>query len=100
MDSIYHVITREEWERARTAGIYRAPSLATVGFIHFCLASQLDFVRRKYFATQGDLLLLEVDPARLQCEVRYEKSEPDQEPFPHLYGPMELEAVIGATAMT
>lgn len=99
MDSIYHVIARQEWDAARAAGSYRASSLDTVGFIHFCLASQVDFVRKKYFADQTDLLLVEVDPYRLKCELRFEKSEPEQDPFPHVYGALEPDAVIGVTRL-
>ena len=42
-----------------------------------------------------DLVLLVLDPARVNAEIRYEESEPGQR-FPHLYGPLNLDAVIAA----
>jgi uncharacterized protein (DUF952 family) len=49
---------------------------------------------RKYFAGQSDLMLLAVDPARL-ADLRWEPSR-DDALFPHLYGPLELDAVTRA----
>ena len=46
---------------------------------------------RKYFARQSGLMLLAVDPARL-ADLRWEQSR-DDALFPHLYGPLELDAV-------
>ena len=48
----------------------------------------------KYFAGQSRLVLLTVDPGRL-TDLRWEKSRGDAL-FPHLYGPLELDAVARA----
>ncbi|MDT0426000.1 DUF952 domain-containing protein, partial [Streptomyces evansiae] len=41
-----------------------------------------------------DLVVLVVDPARLTDPVRYEAMKPGGEEFPHLYGPLPVEAVV------
>ena len=42
------------------------------------------------FVGRDDLVLLEIDTDRLSAELRWEDG------FPHLYGPLELEAVVSA----
>ncbi len=90
--TILHITHRTAWEAAQQAGNYTAPSLATEGFIHFSTPAQVLWVAERFYAGQTDLVLLEVDPAALTAELRYEESEPGQL-FPHLYGPLNLEAV-------
>ncbi len=97
MAPVYHFVKQQDWDAACQAGQYAPASLSQVGFIHLCRASQIEFVKGKYFAGQSGLLLLEIDPAKLRAELRYEKSEPDQDPFPHLYGSLNLDAVITVT---
>lgn len=50
----------------------------------------------RYFAGRDDLVLLEIDPARLRAELKYEPA-PDGELFPHVYGPLNIDAVVGVT---
>lgn len=64
----------------------------TEGFIHCSTAAQLVTTGRRHFAGQSDLVVLEIDPDRLRWELRWEES--GGEPFPHLYGPLSLDAVI------
>lgn len=102
---IFHICNRAQAEAARASGTYTAPSLATEGFIHFSSAHQVQGVRAAFYAGQPDLVLLVVDPARLQAPLRYEPpahlpsrsvaptSSPEQR-FPHLYGPLPWAAVV------
>lgn len=98
MDVILHIIAQTDWEKAQAYGTYSAPSLATEGFIHFSKPDQVARVANNVFAGLHDLVLLVVDPARLTAELKYEPPsgtyQPDQELFPHLYGPLNLDAVV------
>ncbi len=89
---IHHICSRADWERAREAGEYRADSLATEGFIHFSTPAQVQRTARRFFRGQGGLVLLSVDSAHVRQELRYEGAE--GELFPHLYGPLNLDAVV------
>ena len=91
---IFHVTAELGWRAARRAGVYAADTLATEGFIHCSTADQWPRVRRQRFAGRGDLVLLEIDPERAGAEVRWENLEGGEEPFPHLYGPLEIAAVV------
>jgi uncharacterized protein (DUF952 family) len=92
--TIFHVTTRKEWEDAILKGYYEAASLATEGFIHCSEAEQVAGVLDRYFPGKFDLLKLSIDPSRLQCELRYEHSPSVDQHFPHVYGRINLDAVI------
>jgi hypothetical protein len=106
-ERIYHITTAAAL-RAHCAGdSYAPPSLAREGFVH-CTAtrSTLLAVARDYYGdATPPLLVLAIDPARLSAELRFEAPVPipgggtahlaSGELFPHLYGPLELSAVVG-----
>lgn len=55
---------------------------------------------RARFAGVRDLLLLEIDLERISADVRWENLEGGSEPFPHIYGPLPLAAVISVQALS
>lgn len=52
-------------------------------------------VANAYFVGQPELVLLHIDPERLTSELRDEEYEHSGLFFPHVYGPLNLEAVVG-----
>jgi uncharacterized protein (DUF952 family) len=92
---IYHIAARADWEAAQAAGSYAADSLTSEGFIHCSTGAQVLGTAGRFFAGRHDLVLLAIDPARLTAELRYEEGEPGVL-FPHLYGPLDLRAVVGS----
>jgi uncharacterized protein (DUF952 family) len=91
---IFHVCRREEWAAAARAGSYEGSGQdAADGFIHFSTAAQVEESAAKHRAGQAGLVLLAVDPARLGDALRWEPSRRG-ELFPHLYGPLPLDAVL------
>jgi uncharacterized protein (DUF952 family) len=102
---IYHIATRADWERARADGEYTRSSvdktLAEEGFIHASQASQVTRTANKFYRdVPGDLVLLVIDPGLLRAEVRYEDVPGAELPFPHIYGPLNVDAVIAAEPFT
>ena len=95
--NLFHITERAAWDAARVAGEYRAPSLATAGFIHLSTSSQWRATLERFYRGRSDLVLLEIDPARLTSPVKLERA--DGEDFPHLYGPLVLDAVIAVHAL-
>ena len=80
-----HVIDEAGWRSARTStAICGAP------FLHCCTVEQLAFVLGRHFASRQDLLVLRFEAASLADAIDWVKSEPDQEPFPHLYAPLPV----------
>ena len=96
---IFHVCKRAEWEAARDRGRYAGSSQdAADGFIHFSTAEQVVASVAKHRAGQDDLVILEVDAAPLGAALRWEPSRGGQL-FPHLYGPLPVDAVSRAAAL-
>ena len=90
---IYHICPRSHWLAAQEAGCYTASSLETEGFIHCSFTDQVEESLNLHFQGQTDLILLKIDPTRLTTMLRKEASRKG-ELFPHLYGPLNLEAVV------
>ncbi len=97
-DLIYHITSRKDWEAAQAAGSYRADSLASQGFIHASTRAQVLRTANRFYHGQRGLVLLAIDPRRGGVEVRYEAPEGSQELFPHIYGPLSLDAVVSVQA--
>jgi uncharacterized protein (DUF952 family) len=98
---IYHIATRADWERALAVGEYTRSSvdktLAEEGFIHASQASQVARTANRFYRdVPGDLVLLVIDPGLLRAELRYDDVPGAELPFPHVYGPLNVDAVIEA----
>ncbi len=93
MRLILHITPRSHWQQAQQLGAYEADSLATEGFIHFSDLHQVTRTANRFYKGQSDLVLLCVHPDALQSELRYDPIETG-EYFPHLYGPLNLDAVV------
>ncbi|WP_027893169.1 DUF952 domain-containing protein [Calidithermus chliarophilus] len=92
--TIFHITTRREWERALGQREYRAQSLEREGFIHCSTPSQILAVAEAFFSGHRGLVLLCIDPAKLTSPLFYEGPEDySYGYFPHIYGPVNLEAV-------
>lgn len=93
--SIFHVTTAPIWQQAVAAGEYRQSTLDRTleeeGFIHCSTAAQVPGTLARFYQGIDDLVRLEIDPALVGAEVRYEG---DPEAFPHIYGPLPVGAVV------
>ena len=94
MPLIYHITSPSAWEAAQQAGEYSAPSLKNEGFIHCSQQSQLEGVRERFYKDVKDLVVLEIDTIKLTEQYIFEWAPSIQDTFPHIYGPINLEAVI------
>jgi len=91
---IYHVTGKQNWQKAVEQGFYEAPSLITEGFIHSSKAEQVEGVLNRYYKDQADLLLLHIDENKLTSPFTYEFASSVNEEFPHIYGRLNIDAVI------
>ncbi|MGW1891191.1 DUF952 domain-containing protein [Streptomyces sp. NPDC002004] len=99
-DFLLHITERALWDAARASGTYeistRGRTLQEEGFIHCSTREQLPRVAAFLYGTYegpDELVVLVVDPHRLRVPVRYEAPEPGGEEFPHVYGPIPVDAV-------
>ncbi|HKY55617.1 MAG TPA: DUF952 domain-containing protein [Anaerolineales bacterium] len=99
---IFHITSRHAWADAQQRGEYRAESLETEGFIHCSTFSQVLPVAENYYKGQSGLIVLGIEPARLSSDLKWEPPSggapppgvPEGDSFPHIYGPINLSAVI------
>jgi uncharacterized protein (DUF952 family) len=91
---IYHVTTKSAWEQALQNGFYETASLQTEGFIHNSTQQQVSGVLDRYYKNVTDLLLLHIDESKLTSPLKYELAPSVNEEFPHIFGPINLDAVV------
>jgi uncharacterized protein (DUF952 family) len=97
---LLHICAAGDWQDARRLGEHRPDSLREVGFVHLSTPEQVHLPANRLYAQRRDLLLLHIDPARLEAPVRWEPgvaADPESMVFPHLYGPLPAAAVIAVT---
>lgn len=97
---IYHIATASDWARAQAAGEYTTSTLgrtlAEEGFIHCSAAGQVAGVANMFYRGLPDLVVLVIDVGRVLPEIRLEQLAGSAEPFPHIYGPLNVDAVVEA----
>lgn len=91
--SIYHITTADAWTAAQHEGAYRHPSLQTEGFIHCSTRQQVPRTIARHFPDTKGLLLLEIETDKLEAKLVYENTSGGTEPFPHVYGTINPDAV-------
>jgi uncharacterized protein (DUF952 family) len=91
---IYHVTTLLNWQKAKEQGFYITDSLNTEGFIHASKQEQVMGVLERYYKNQTELILLHIDEEKLTSPLKYEIAPSINEAFPHVYGKINLEAII------
>ena len=99
---IFHITSRTAWDEAQKCGDYRAESLTAEGFIHCSTLAQVLPVANNFYKGQSELILLEIEPALLSSTLKWEPPSGGTPPpgvavgdmFPHIYGPINLDAVI------
>jgi uncharacterized protein (DUF952 family) len=97
--TILHITTDAAWADAQRDGQLVAPSLAEEGFIHCSTHAQVEATANRIFRGSGDLLLLELDPDRLTAPLKWERATDVGEDFPHVYGPLNVDAVVGTRTL-
>jgi uncharacterized protein (DUF952 family) len=95
---ILHLCPRQAWEEAQKQGGYRADSMESEGFIHCSRLEQILQVANHYYQGLPDVVLLWIDPLKVKPEIRWEPSGEDI--FPHIYGPLNLEAVVAVSELS
>ena len=103
MSFIYHVATASDWEQAQLDGEYttstRGRTLAEEGFIHGSTAEQVAPVANMFYRGEPDLLVLVIGVDRVGPEIRREQVPGWETPFPHIYGPLNRDAVVRVEAL-
>jgi uncharacterized protein (DUF952 family) len=98
MATILHITTRGDWDEAARVKSYTPCSLETDGFIHCSTVAQTLETANRFYHGQEDLVVLCIDEQRVGAVIKYEgpACEGDtraSSQFPHIYGPLDVDAV-------
>jgi glutathione S-transferase len=98
---IFHLATEEAWTSALAAGTYTVSTLgmalAEVGFIHCSQAEQVTGVHERFYRdVAAPLVLLTIDTDLLTAPWQLDPVDGEPMPFPHIYGPLNVDAVVSA----
>ncbi len=94
MGIIKHIATESDWqERGDT---YAPADWREEGFIHCSTAEQLLRTANKHFSGRTDVVLLTIDTDKLTPLVVWEDTAGSGEDFPHIYGVIDVAAVVAA----
>jgi uncharacterized protein (DUF952 family) len=94
MDVLFHITTAGEAHAAAAVGVYTPRAFAAEGFIHCSYAHQVRDVANRRFGGRTDLVLFEIDRGRVPHAIVDENLEGGRELFPHIYGRLEMGAVV------
>jgi uncharacterized protein (DUF952 family) len=93
MPTLYKICPASLWREAERLGCFAgSPVDRKDGFIHFSTAAQVAETAARHFAGERDLVLVQVDSARLGAALKWQPSR-GAKLFPHLYGELDLKAV-------
>jgi uncharacterized protein (DUF952 family) len=98
-EPIFHLALVADWEAAQAVGDYRVSTIGRTleeeGFLHASYADQWRGVRDAFYAGVDEpLVLLEIDPDRLDVPLVVETPDGANQAFPHIYGPLPVDAVV------
>ena len=95
-NQIYKVLTLDEWESAQNSGEIITELDKKDGFIHLSTATQLNATLSLYFSKEESVVLLQIDHAQTQDQLRFEAPIPPgnrTSSFPHYYGDLNTNFV-------
>jgi uncharacterized protein (DUF952 family) len=94
-EPITHIARETDWKNSKERGGYEHSTvqqrLAEVGFIHCATEEQSLIIANTRYRGLGGLVLLYIDPERLESRLVFEGS--GQHLYPHIYGPLNPSAV-------
>jgi len=91
---IYHIVTPEYWAQFEYAPAYKSETLDAETFIHCSTQTQIAGVLERYYSGVDNLFLMQIDETKLTSPLLYEPAPNGTELFPHVYGPINSEAIV------
>ena len=100
---IFHIVEKNIWDIAIKKGIYKPLTLKESGFIHCSKADQTLEVAKSFYQDSNHLIILRIKTSLVKPELKMEV--PVEAPYsmieyPHLYGPLNLDAVENEIPLT
>lgn len=102
-DIIYHTILKDDIQTILSQPLYGEALVLEEGFLHFSHKDQVSWVLKTFYKDLSNVMVLGVDKTKLSAQLKIEggvipdgieATLPKHKPFPHLYGPMETDAIV------
>jgi len=90
-DYLFHICQPHDWQAALKSGAYAPESLEQGNLIHCSRLDQVLRAANNFYQAASPLALLLIDPLKVKAPIRWEAVT--DEVFPHIYGPINIEAV-------
>ncbi|SMF83024.1 Uncharacterized conserved protein, DUF952 family [Paenibacillus uliginis N3/975] len=90
---IMHILSYPAWRQTLQDGEYAPASLEKEGFIHCSKPDQVVDVANSIYKGQTGLFLMFIDEEKVESNIVYEDLYELGKLFPHIYGPLNLDAV-------
>lgn len=97
---IMHILNHAAMKQTLFDGVYAPSSLQKEGFIHCSTPDQVLEVANSIYKGKSDLLLMLIDEEKVESRIVYEDLYELGKLFPHIYGPLNLDAVIQTVEFT
>ena len=91
---LLHITTEPLWTKAQQTKQYTHPTLKKEGYIHCYTHRQIGAAANHFFRKQKRLYVIVIDKDKLSSPVKYEVMKPNLPPFPHVYGPINFDAIL------
>jgi uncharacterized protein (DUF952 family) len=95
---VYVTMSQRDFDTATASGVWNPGSLATDGFLHASPADQLTRVANKHFSGLDEIRILSARAENVHAEILWEPAS-DRKLYPHIYGPLNMDAVERATTV-
>ncbi|NGP76397.1 DUF952 domain-containing protein [Balneolaceae bacterium YR4-1] len=93
-DLIFHVVKKEDWKTQKKDSRYHPETIDTEGFIHCSTGRNIEEVTNRLYSGEDDILLIIINTTLVDPEIRYENCGNSDIKYPHIYGPLNMDAVI------
>lgn len=91
---IFHLVSEETWKDAQDSGEYRPEVYHEKGFIPCAGGKDVQKIANEQYLEITDLLLLVIDPTRVNAKVSYDESSDSGPVRPYIAGALNNDAVI------
>jgi uncharacterized protein (DUF952 family) len=99
INEIIHITTKAAWAEAKEKGELTAPSLLTEGFIHCSTKETLEETLNIHYKGKKEILAIYIAPDKLKAPLKYELAPKRGTRFPHIFGPINVDAVVKVEEM-
>lgn len=82
------------WEKVKNRKYFGEESVKTEGFVHCSPVEYMWRVAPNFKGIKDELVLLCIDTEKLEAEVRWEDGDNCGRNYPHVYGPVNVDAVL------